>query len=1034
MFRLNFTQKIILGFCIIVLLLSASSGISLYNLLGIKDSTDRVNDNAVPIEKQSNQVQILLLKQAKLSALAFNASDIESIERFRQDYQAGHQAFLPNFSKLKALTQTNGQMNAMMAATEQHYERYVKSVETMLASKVAVLENRDKASAELDALIDIIDEGGALLMEISYLERPKHAETLKVVAGIASRVDGQMLTLLNTLKEVNGSVDEQRLSTAYDDIKFVVDEIELRVGFADQNLKGIDTDGIWPSFLEQLALLKQHTQGQSNMSMLKNAQVKHMLQARAALSEAEKEVSQAVAQIDQLLLAADQQFNELQSHVLNAVSLSHKATIVAWAVLIVLMGVNFNSMRLAIRKKMTDLSKLNSVGQTLATMKDKNQALEEVLMVMHEQVGVGQGSVYFLNKDNKLEVEAYYPPKKIDDRANAKIFELGEGILGKAAADKEILFIPNTNKSKRFVKGRSNDNGKALLCVPLLDKKVLVGVMNFSGVANSVRFEDSDYAFAASVARQLVTTLKNIHMREVIEEQNRTLEKKVEERTASLQQKTNDIAAMLANITQGLFTISKGAIIQPEFSAFLQKIVETEKIDNRSIMDLLFSDTDLGADELNQIATAIDAIIGCDEMMFDFNEHLLRKSVVKKLPGDRNKLLEIDWAPIVLEDEIEKIMVTVRDVTELRALQAQAQERKTELDMIGQILSVSAAKFSGFLTSSTEFIECCRELIEKTDKRDEKVIAELFRNMHTIKGNARTFGFDQVTQSVHEVENSYDQMRKDAEIEWQQDKLLQELAQVEKDIDRYRQVANKDLGHLFDDSTVQVDSQSVEQLLKEAQGLPQLDEKSQHWVAQVCQLFEANINDGCTIDQVIDDVLGSVSSLAVELDKVPPKVVIEHNDIKLPNKIHSLLNNVFMHVMRNAVDHGLENAEQRKNAGKDEQGLITLVATLNNEQVHFSVKDDGRGLAIGHIYNKAIEKGLFSSDDKRPAAETIANLVFDSGFSTASEVTEVSGRGVGMDAVKDFLEQVGGGIKITLDDGDESADFRPFTTCIWLPL
>lgn len=91
-----------------------------------------------------------------------------------------------------------------------------------------------------------------------------------------------------------------------------------------------------------------------------------------------------------------------------------------------------------------------------------------------------------------------------------------------------------------------------------------------------------------------------------------------------------------------------------------------------------------------------------------------------------------------------------------------------------------------------------------------------------------------------------------------------------------------------------------------------------------------------------------------------------------------------MHVMRNAVDHGLEKAEQRKRSGKAEQGQITLVVSQEDDLVHFNVRDDGRG--------------------------------------------------VGMDTVKGFLEQVGGGIKITLDEGDEATEFRPFSTNIWLML
>ena len=81
----------------------------------------------------------------------------------------------------------------------------------------------------------------------------------------------------------------------------------------------------------------------------------------------------------------------------------------------------------------------------------------------------------------------------------------------------------------------------------------------------------------------------------------------------------------------------------------------------------------------------------------------------------------------------------------------------------------------------------------------------------------------------------------------------------------------------------------------------------------------------------------------------------------------------------------------------------------------------------------AVEKGIYGEEDPKPSASDIANLIFSSGFSTADEVTDVSGRGVGMDAVKGFLEKEGGSITVILDDGPEDADFRPFRTNIKIP-
>lgn len=140
-----------------------------------------------------------------------------------------------------------------------------------------------------------------------------------------------------------------------------------------------------------------------------------------------------------------------------------------------------------------------------------------------------------------------------------------------------------------------------------------------------------------------------------------------------------------------------------------------------------------------------------------------------------------------------------------------------------------------------------------------------------------------------------------------------------------------------------------------------------------------------------------------------------------------------MHVFRNAMDHGIEGTEERQAKGKPEQGSITLTTEVGTDAAVLSVRDDGRGIAVGKIYEMAVEKGIYSADDAKPEAKEIANLIFSSGFSTAEEVTDVSGRGVGMDAVKGFLEDQGGSIEIVLDDGSDTDDFRTFTTKIVLP-
>jgi two-component system chemotaxis sensor kinase CheA len=134
---------------------------------------------------------------------------------------------------------------------------------------------------------------------------------------------------------------------------------------------------------------------------------------------------------------------------------------------------------------------------------------------------------------------------------------------------------------------------------------------------------------------------------------------------------------------------------------------------------------------------------------------------------------------------------------------------------------------------------------------------------------------------------------------------------------------------------------------------------------------------------------------------------VKGDDLALDKTIVESLNEPLVHLLRNAVDHGLEDPEGRKAAGKTEAGVVTLSAWRKGDSAFIQVKDDGRGLDPDRILAKALEKGLADAD-KEYAQQEILQFVLQSGFSTAETITDVSGRGVGMDAVVNA-------IKVTLD-------------------
>ncbi len=139
-------------------------------------------------------------------------------------------------------------------------------------------------------------------------------------------------------------------------------------------------------------------------------------------------------------------------------------------------------------------------------------------------------------------------------------------------------------------------------------------------------------------------------------------------------------------------------------------------------------------------------------------------------------------------------------------------------------------------------------------------------------------------------------------------------------------------------------------------------------------------------------------------------------ETELDKTVIEQLKNPLVHLIRNSIDHGIENKEERQRAGKQEKGIITLSASHAGAQVYITIKDDGKGLNPEIIKNKAIEKNIIPVDSDLSDAE-IFQLIFAPGFSTADSITDVSGRGVGMDVVKQNIESLRGTIEIESEVG-----------------
>ncbi len=171
-----------------------------------------------------------------------------------------------------------------------------------------------------------------------------------------------------------------------------------------------------------------------------------------------------------------------------------------------------------------------------------------------------------------------------------------------------------------------------------------------------------------------------------------------------------------------------------------------------------------------------------------------------------------------------------------------------------------------------------------------------------------------------------------------------------------------------------------------------------------------------------------VRDLSMKFNK-PINFEVNGKDTELDRAVIEMLSDPLMHLLRNAIDHGLESPDERRAAGKTEEGNLTLSAYHSYNQIVVEVSDDGRGIDPQRVIESAVRKGVITPDRAKEITDREAiMLIFSPGFSTAEKVSEVSGRGVGLDVVRKNIDALGGRVDVESDLG------RGTTFRIFLPL
>jgi HPt (histidine-containing phosphotransfer) domain-containing protein len=484
-----------------------------------------------------------------------------------------------------------------------------------------------------------------------------------------------------------------------------------------------------------------------------------------------------------------------------------------------------------------------------------------------------------------------------------------------------------------------------------------------------------------------------------------------------------DVSSIMENIQVGVFTIeSQGGKIGAQYSHALEEILGYRLPSEHTIHDIL-RHTDLPDDHRAQIHSVV-ASIGDDPIAFTMNSHVLPKECQFKTPGDETRVLEWEWSVIVDTDRnlIQKILVSLRDVTEFRNLMHQNEEKKKELKLVLEIIAIDKSKIVTVFTSIRKLLDHAALELKDQERVAPETLRFIFREIHTIKGLARSFHLQTLANLCHGVEDQLNPLKEEKAIiaRPRVEGMLQPLHEIFKE---YTDILTEKFGVALDSEMhVSLTYAEIDWIIH---NLRTALASGDDFVVHVQEMYDFILSKSLhSLTSLLAPFLGSLGEMAAQLEKPTPRVDIQGDDLGFLPEAHDLLQSVFAHIIRNAIDHGIEDPAERLARGKSREGLVSIVATHEADALHIFVRDDGRGLNLQGIRDTAVAKGLIRVDEA-PTREQLSRMIFKADFSTKKVVNSLSGRGVGMEAVQTYLKSFGGTIRIEfLDEGTDFASFR----------
>ncbi|SMF36526.1 ATP-binding protein [Pseudobacteriovorax antillogorgiicola] len=441
-------------------------------------------------------------------------------------------------------------------------------------------------------------------------------------------------------------------------------------------------------------------------------------------------------------------------------------------------------------------------------------------------------------------------------------------------------------------------------------------------------------------------------------------------KTNQLKSDNQYLNSIVRLVHEGLLVIDESLTIQEGVSDRAKILLKQKDLKGQAFIEVLSEVVTSPGHELEKLK-------GC--LMTAFNLFLpeqfgdIMKSSPRHLPvsfGDHNGLYEFNYAPYIEGDKVKKIIVTFRSEAGEQALRnVEIFGARQTVEGLVQIHDHLADpwKKQSLLGYADEHAMSMAKAIAHV--KGGYQLDETFRILHTVKGASRSLGLDFMDQLCHESESILEKSRQ-GDILTDEDTMLVKsyLCSMQKALEAIRD---------FLQQTAAADSQGEE------------NSWSYKWNG-----FTQEVS--CSMTQIADE-LGK----EINIDWVSKPGKMNETDFRF-------MKNNILHILRNALDHGIESPTERSSKNKSIQGDISVKVEFSGGEWEVIVSDDGRGIDKESLWKKAVSKGLQVKHFNRWSNDDILDLICHPGFSSRDTVDHLSGRGVGMDAVACDARQVGG--------------------------